>query len=156
MSEVLTWEPPAGTRGPRATDPLDRLLTRLQVHDCWVDPGPVGKRPQIQVQDVGGRSAPPSYRYLYERLVRVLGPDEHLHHWCRNIRCCNPDHLMPMSQADNNRQDTWKVPPNGLVNRGKTHCVNGHEFTQENTGIRANGSRACKACLRERKRNARG
>lgn len=31
----------------------------------------------------------------------------------------------------------------------KTHCKNGHEFTEENTRILANGSRVCRACKRE-------
>lgn len=34
----------------------------------------------------------------------------------------------------------------------QTHCVNGHEFNAENTYLKSNGSRWCKACGRERDR----
>ena len=40
----------------------------------------------------------------------------------------------------------------GHVNRSKTHCKFGHPFDEANTGINANGSRYCRACLRERAR----
>jgi hypothetical protein len=32
------------------------------------------------------------------------------------------------------------------VNKAKTHCIRGHEFTPENTYARPKGERACKAC----------
>ena len=41
------------------------------------------------------------------------------------------------------------------VNARKTHCKNGHKFTEENTYIRSDGSRRCRTChrLRDRQRN---
>lgn len=40
----------------------------------------------------------------------------------------------------------------------KTHCIRGHEFTVENTGRKANGTRFCRACrtAHDRARPARG
>lgn len=35
----------------------------------------------------------------------------------------------------------------------QTHCINGHEFTSENTGRRANGNRFCRECRRIHDRN---
>lgn len=32
--------------------------------------------------------------------------------------------------------------------RELTHCINGHEYTEENTRIATNGSRVCRACAR--------
>ena len=32
------------------------------------------------------------------------------------------------------------------VNANKTHCKNGHEFTPENTYLKASGSRECRVC----------
>lgn len=37
-------------------------------------------------------------------------------------------------------------------NRDKTHCVHGHEYSSENTLIRPDGSRSCRACNRIRNR----
>ena len=34
----------------------------------------------------------------------------------------------------------------------KTHCLRGHEFTEENTWLRIDGARCCRACARERMR----
>jgi hypothetical protein len=41
-------------------------------------------------------------------------------------------------------------PPRRPQNVGKTHCKRGHEFTEENTYIRFDGSRECRTCTRER------
>jgi|WetSurMetagenome_2_1015567.scaffolds.fasta_scaffold56958_4 hypothetical protein len=54
----------------------------------------------------------------------------------------------------------WKDPDfrnkcqSGLIhgaslNKEKTHCKNGHEYTEENTYINTRGSRECRTCLRE-------
>ena len=34
-----------------------------------------------------------------------------------------------------------------------THCRNGHSYTEANTYVRTNGTRACKECNRQRSRN---
>lgn len=43
----------------------------------------------------------------------------------------------------------------GASNREKTHCLRGHTFTVENTLIRPDGSRLCRACRRELQRSRR-
>lgn len=48
---------------------------------------------------------------------------------------------------------TGTKPANG--NTFKTHCVNGHEFTPENTYERPTGGRDCRACLAEAQRRHR-
>ena len=40
------------------------------------------------------------------------------------------------------------------TNAAKTHCANGHEFTPANTYVRPNGSRDCRACKRQAKRES--
>jgi hypothetical protein len=38
------------------------------------------------------------------------------------------------------------------LNKEKTHCKNGHEYTKENTYVNIRGSRECRICLREHRR----
>jgi len=68
---------------------------------------------------------------------------------CTSRACVNPAHLEPVSRGENvMRGDT--IP---AANAAKTHCVNGHEFTPENTIIhRRNGRRyrACRQCETDR------
>ena len=59
-------------------------------------------------------------------------------HLCRNRKCVNPKHLEIVSNKENCQR--------GLKGRMVTHCVNGHEYTEENTIIRKNGRRACREC----------
>lgn len=63
---------------------------------------------------------------------------------CRHRRCVNPDHLEPVTIAEN----VMRGRGFGPVNRDKTHCAHGHEFNDENTFIKPNGKRACVVCRR--------
>lgn len=66
-------------------------------------------------------------------------------HLCFNTLCVNPDHLRLLTLSDNSRNQRSAT---------KTHCVNGHEFTPENTYTRPQryrtGKRDCRACIRDR------
>jgi hypothetical protein len=73
-----------------------------------------------------------------------------LDHLCR-VRCCvNPDHLEPVTIQENIRRgDT------GINHRSKTHCPQGHEYTENNTykqshsaGQIGGGGRICRECQR--------
>ena len=43
----------------------------------------------------------------------------------------------------------------GAVKRALTNCKHGHPFTPENTYVKPNGCRLCRACLNARKRATR-
>jgi hypothetical protein len=43
-----------------------------------------------------------------------------------------------------------RMPPWAYVNSLKTHCPQGHPYDEENTYIRASGSRVCKECYANR------
>lgn len=67
-----------------------------------------------------------------------------LDHLCRNKTCINPDHLEPVTIGENALRGVGPT----AVNKRKTHCIRGHEFTAENTIYSQWQWRKCRACNR--------
>lgn len=104
-----------------------------------------------------------AHRYAYEQLVGPIPEGLVLDHfrlnpgpWRRCSKACvNPAHLEAVTAAENTRRADWSA--GGDHERRKTHCIRGHEFTEENTTIRTSRGwteRGCRACLRLRKTRA--
>lgn len=90
-----------------------------------------------------------AHRFAYEALVAPIPFGMQLDHLCRVRHCVNPEHLEPVTP----RENTMRSTSFAAVNAEKDSCVNGHEFTPENTRYtrRANTNRtrrACRACGR--------
>lgn len=87
-----------------------------------------------------------AHRFFYEFFVGQIPTGLDLDHLCRNRKCVNPAHLEPVTRRENLlRGDT--IP---TAKAAQTHCIHGHAFTPENTEIRANGTRQCRMCRKER------
>lgn len=96
-----------------------------------------------------------AHRLSYELMVGPI-PDgmevDHVWAWgCKSRTCVAPNHLEPVTPAENKRRGNGV----GGVNARKTHCVNGHPFNEENTYIHKHGGRQCRACRREWARKSR-
>ena len=84
------------------------------------------------------------HRLLYEALIGPIPAGFELDHLCRRPECANPNHLEPVTHAENIRR--------GLRGRLVTQCPHGHIYTAENTGLTNTGRRFCRECSRERAR----
>lgn len=73
------------------------------------------------------------------------------HFACDTPRCCNPDHVRPVTVRENilrsNHVSAW--------NLAKTHCLNGHLFDEVNTYRTKQGGRMCRICARDSMRRTR-
>lgn len=112
-----------------------------------------------------GRVTIAGVTHAVHRLAYVVWVDEipygyHVHHRCGNTLCIEPSHLEAVSPAEHAERHADEVArairlaiaESARQNRALTHCVNGHEFTAENTWTRKEGWRQCRVCLRDRAR----
>jgi len=56
----------------------------------------------------------------------------HLDHLCRVRDCVNPEHLDPVTCKENVMRSPIAL---GRINAAKTHCPQGHEYTDANTTV---------------------
>lgn len=88
-----------------------------------------------------------AHRVIWQELVGPLDAHLEIDHRCFNTGCVNPDHLEPVTKEENTRRrrgSPWRCKT------FRTHCPQGHPYDADNTRVRANGTRNCKECERDR------
>jgi len=109
------------------------------VTDCWLWNRSLNTHGYGQIS-INGKFYS-AHRASYTHFVDVIPAHLHLDHLCR-VRCCvNPNHLEPVTQAENNRRALLAQNP-----RHETTCKNGHERTEARD---KRGYRYCVQCHRE-------
>lgn len=145
---------------------FEAKFSRGRPDECWPWEGSIGSHGYGQI---ALRHALPAlaHRVAYELYIGPIPAGLHVDHvaerGCTVKHCVNPGHLEAITQQENNRRqaaagrrdtESWR----GIAaahQAARTHCKHGHRFDAENTGRTVQGHRYCRACRRERSRDAR-
>jgi HNH endonuclease len=85
------------------------------------------------------------HRLAYEAIHGRIPKQFQIDHLCMERACINVAHL----EAVTSRVNTLRSPnTQASINTLKTHCLHGHEFTDENTAYSSRGHRKCRTCNR--------
>lgn len=87
-----------------------------------------------------------AHRFSWALAGREVPEGMVLDHVCRVRNCVNPEHLEVVTAAEN----LYRGVSFAAINRRKTHCIHGHEFSAENTHVNPQGYRVCCECRRAR------
>lgn len=98
-----------------------------------------------------GRVGTLTHRLAYTSLIGPIPDDLELDHLCRNRACCNPEHLEPVTHAENMRRG---IGPEASRERqrAKTRCPQGHPYSGQNLYTFPDGRRGCRTCGRAARR----
>lgn len=88
-----------------------------------------------------GRKWHQAHGYAYTKLVGEVPKGLVLDHLCRVRNCVRPEHLEPVTNAENVRRGRNAC-------RDKTECKHGHPFDEDNTRYTRSGRRVCRTCHR--------
>jgi HNH endonuclease len=127
-----------------------RLLDHISIagsDQCWNWQTAETTRGRIQITIDGKKHY--AHRVVYEWLRGPIPEGRGLHHTCGNERCVNPKHLLPVTHAEHQVEHNYRGIKTRAANaRAKTHCKNGHEYTEENIYWTKEGWRRCNECRR--------
>ncbi len=125
-------------------DVTERLLTKITKQEgCWIWTGTKVKKPNgyyghIVMGRTGSRKTKKAHRVSYEHFVGPIPEGMELDHLCHNTLCINPEHLEPVTHAENMKRRKDSDLP---------YCRRGHKWTAENTYYHSkNGRRLCREC----------
>lgn len=129
----------------------ERIMRRcvLDGNGCWIWHGSTDRAGYGHIR-VDGRTLY-VHRVAYEWMVGPIPTGMQIDHLCRNRSCCNPQHLEPVTPAENASRTLpgERGQHRGAIERAKTHCPRGHAYDEANTYRNAKGYRWCRACRRE-------
>lgn len=135
-------------------DAYNRFFAKIQIDpqtDCWLWTASKTKNGYPRFHLNGKWAA--AHRIMYQWTFGQIPPDKECDHICDlrgapepNRHCVNPDHI----QIVTHRENTLRGKTIPALNITKTHCPQGHEYTEENTWVGKRVSRTCKLCSNSR------
>ncbi len=136
-----------------------RLIAKIEVDrrtGCWTWTAVKDRRGYGLVYHSEQRRRAFAHRYVYELLAGDPGPE--LDHLCKNTGCVNPDHLEPVTHAENVRRgDNGKAVSQRYA--AERDCPQGHPLSGDNLYLyatkRGTIKRQCRICRRDSKRRRR-
>jgi hypothetical protein len=123
----------------------EHILNHIQIgNGCWEWGGTKDVRGygKIQMSSDGKQRTTGAHRVVYEYVLGPIPEGLELDHLCRNPSCVRPDHLEPVTHAENLRRASPYIR--------WTHCAKGHLLAGDNLSPASNGTFRCKVCKRER------
>lgn len=103
---------------------------------CWNWTG--AKTPGGYGRISDGKKKPPAHQVSWKVHYGPILSNHEIDHVCENPSCVNPDHLQAVTREQHRANERAR----------KTHCKQGHEMDDINTGIRGDGRLYCRACNR--------
>jgi hypothetical protein len=140
MTEIGNQSMAIASESPVFIEPFSHVDTEAP---CWVWRGRTTKK-GYGVFRAAGREIR-AHRWSWAALVGDIPAGLVLDHLCRNHPCVNPDHLEPVTRAENTRRG-----PIPKRNASRNRCLEGHLYSTENTVI-YDDKRHCRICMRKRK-----
>ena len=143
---------------------VDRVFARIEKqpdNGCWVWPGAIASGyGRVGWRENGAADWAAVHRVVWQEL-RGPVPDgadlDHLCHDpsacrvakdCQHRKCCNPDHLEPVSRKENLARGGTIPAANSII----TECPSGHSYSGTNVFTDKEGRRYCRECVRARNR----
>lgn len=117
-----------------------RSRCKTSEDDCWIWQGTVHKKTGYGYVRQNQTGAYVVHKVMYILVHGMVPHGLELDHTCKNRKCCNPDHLEPVTHLENMQRGQWA---------NATECVNGHPFIEGSYRL-YQGRRLCIECGKKR------
>lgn len=137
---------PTVIKNNRGKTPLERFVEKIQYREdgCWQWTGTITRKGYGLFHH---HKMVAAHRWAFIHFRGSIPDQLQIDHLCRNRACVNPSHLDVVTNREN------VVRGNEARGGLRSHCDQGHEYTEANTYWN-NGNRFCRECRRRFNREA--